>query len=501
MRHVEQSDVVVVGGGSAAFETAIAAKLAGAGKVLMIEKAPETEFGGNARFSHTGFRFVHSGKEEVHGLVPDIDPELFARMQIPAYTREIFLGDLDRVTQGHIDPVLAECLVDNSNAAIHWLQDIGVVWEQDKTVKVGDKLFFEPGVNIHPRGGGLGLLTQLREIALKHGVEIRYESAVRSILGDDREVKGVVVATADGEYEIAAQAVVVCSGGFQANREMRARYLGANSDFVKVRGSKHNTGEVLQMLLALGALSAGHWQGAHMTPIDSKAPAMETALRKDGRSNTMNRYDYPFGITVNTMGQRFYDEGEAKHSYTYAKTGRAVLQQPEGIAYQIFDQKGVRLFRNGPDFPATMMEADTIEELAKKIGLEPDVLRDTVDRYNDACRQDVPFDPRSLDGKCTEGITPKKSNWAEPITEAPFRAYPVSTGITFTFGGVALNTGANVLNRTGRPIRRLFASGDVVGLFFHNYPSCTGQTRNVVFSILAGRGAAALANAGSRKAG
>jgi tricarballylate dehydrogenase len=274
---------------------------------------------------------------------------------------------------------------------------------------------------------------------------------------------------------------------------MRARYLGPNADLMKVRGSRHNTGEVLHALLALGAKAAGHWQGAHMSPIDGKAPDVETPVRSDGRGNTMNRYDYQFGITVNALGQRFFDEGEAKHAYTYAKTGRAVLQQPGGVAYQIYDQTGIDLFRHGRDYPATMVEAATLPELARKIAVEPEPFMRTVEEFNKACRSDVSFMPGELDGKSTVGISPRKSNWAEPLLRGPFRAYPITAGVTFTFGGVKVDTQARVINTTDEPIRGLYASGDVIGLFFHNYPSCTGQTRNVVFSYLAGRNAAAMA--------
>jgi tricarballylate dehydrogenase len=204
----------------------------------------------------------------------------------------------------------------------------------------------------------------------------------------------------------------------------------------------------------------------------------------------MNRYDYQFGITVNALGQRFYDEGEAKHAYTYAKTGRLVLQQPGGIAYQIYDQKGVNLFRHGRDYAATMVEAPTIAELARKIEIEPELLVRTVELFNAACPRDVPFMPGELDGKGTAGITPKKSNWAEPLAEPPFRAYPITAGVTFSFGGIQVDPQARAINTCYQPIEGLYASGDVIGLFFHNYPSCTGQTRNAVFSYLAGRGAA-----------
>lgn len=486
-------DVIVIGGGSAALEAAIAAKQAGAESVVMLEKAPKHESGGNAQFSHVGFRFVHSGPQELRDFFPQVPEERFRRMQIPAYTRGNFLDDLNRVTQGRIDPVLAECLVDQSNAAVHWMKDIGVTWEPEKVTEVDGKLYLPGGHHIHPIGGGPGMLDQLRRIAFdKNSVEIRYESRVRAIHGNDRRVEGVRVSTPESEYDLEGRAVIVCSGGFQANAEMRARYLGPNADLMKVRGSKHNTGEVLNMLLALGVKSAGHWQGAHMSPIDGKAPDVETPAMKDGHGNSMNRYDYQFGITVNALGQRFFDEGEAKHAYTYAKTGRIVLQQPGGVAYQIYDQTGIDLFRHGRDYPATMVEAATLAELAHKIGIEPEPFLQTVAEFNRACRSDVAFMAGELDGKSTIGITPKKSNWAMPIVKGPFRAYPITGGVTFSFGGIQVDTQARVINTCYEPIKGLYASGDIIGLFFHNYPSCTGQTRNAVFSYLAGRGAAAI---------
>ena len=490
---VEQADVIVIGAGSAALEAAISAKESGAERVVILEKAPADESGGNARFSHTGFRFVHSGAAEVKDFIPTVDPARFARMHIPPYTHQQFRADLDRVTQNRIDPDLAEAFVANSNAAVHWMREIGVQWEHEKpVVEINGKLFFEPGINIHPVGGGLGMLKSLRDIALKKGCEIRYESRVADVLGNERAIEGVAVSSPDKIYDLAAKAVIVASGGFQANAEMRARYLGANADLMKVRGSKHNTGEVLMKVLGLGAAAAGHWQGAHMTPIDAQAPAVETPARPDGHGNTMNRYDYNLGITVNAGGVRFYDEGEDKVSYTYAKTGREVLQQPGSLAYQIYDQKGLRLFRHGSDMPATKEDAPTIAELARKLGIEPEVLVHTVAQYNAACPKTPPFDPSKPDGRATVGLTPRKSHWAEPLVEAPFRAYPITAGITFTFGGLRIDDSARVLNTSLTPIRGLFATGDVIGLFFHNYPSCSGQTRNAVFSWIAGKQAAAI---------
>jgi tricarballylate dehydrogenase len=284
----EEVSIVVVGGGSAAFEAAVAAKQAGAGRVVMIEKAPEPEFGGNARYSHTGFRWVFSGPEEIRPFLPDLDEATFRRLHIPGYTAEQFTADLQRVTRGRINHELADIVVRQSNAAIHWMRELGIQWEIDSHVVIDGRYYFEPGMVIHPTGGvggGLGQLMQWREIATRMGIEIRYESRVCGLHGNDRKIEGVRVSNPEGEYDLQGQAVILCSGGFQANAEMRARYLGPNADLMKVRGSRHDTGEVLMMALALGAKASGHWQGAHATPIDSTFPDVEI-------SNKANRYGY-----------------------------------------------------------------------------------------------------------------------------------------------------------------------------------------------------------------
>ena len=479
-------DVVVIGAGSAAFEAAVAARKAGAEKVVMLEKAPESEAGGNARYSGTGFRFVHQGADEIREFLPDLSESMFRSMQINPYSSDEFHADLDRMTQGRMNKGLAEVLVSQSNRAVRWMKDVGVKWEPLKEHALVDgKRYFEKGIVIHVAGGGPGQLAQWRRIAEAMGVEIRFESPVCGILGDMSRVEGVRVSSQGRTYELMAKSVIACSGGFQANPEMRARYLPGATDFIKVRGTRHDTGEVTRWLLELGANPSGQWQSGHMSPIDGNAPDYETPQHEDGQGNTQSRYDYTKGITVNALGQRFFDEGEAEQSYTYAKTGRAILTQPGARAFQIFDATGTRLFRY-PNHPMTFEEADTIEALAAKIGIEADVLLHTVNQFNAACPSSPAFDPRRMDGRSTIGLSPPKSNWATPIEKPPFRALPVTGGITFTFGGVEVNGNAQVLSVGGHPIRGLYASGDILGLFFHNYPSFTGQTRNAVFSRLAG---------------
>jgi tricarballylate dehydrogenase len=480
----ERFDIVVVGSGSAGLEAAVAARQAGAERIVILEKAPEPEGGGNARFSHTGFRCVHAGRDELRQFFAHLDDAALRRYHFEPYTVTEFAADLTRVTQGRMRPELADLLVNGSNAAAHWALETGMRWEPSNSQRIVDGVaHFDPGFVLSPLGGGAGQIEQWKAIARGLGIQLRYECKLAALNGDDRTVSGVRVSTAGGTSDIDAGAVILCSGGFQASSEKRARYLGKNADLMKVRGSRHDTGEVLMMALDLGAAPAGHWQGAHASPIDATFPDVES-------SNKANRYNYVYGITVNTLGERFFDEGEAEFHYTYAKTGWTVLAQPGALAHQIFDAKVESLVKDAYYAHGKPIVADTLADLATKIGLRPLLLQRTVDDFNRAVREDVPFDPTKRDGRSTVGITPEKSNWAQRIDTPPFFAYPVTGGITFTFGGVAVDTNAQVVNTGGRPIRGLYASGDVVGLFFHNYPAGSGQMRNMVFSLRAGGHAA-----------
>jgi tricarballylate dehydrogenase len=211
----EKVDIVVVGGGTAAFEAAVAARQSGAESVVMLETAPEAEFGGNARFSHTGFRFVYSGAEEIREFLPEMEESRFRQMVIPPYTEEQFHGDLLRVTQGRIDAELADVLVQQSNAAVHWMSDVGITWEAENPTVVNGRHFFKPGLVIHPKGGirgGLHQLIQWRDLSRRSKIDIRFESRVCALYGNDRCIHGVRVSCEQGEYDLLGRAVILCSG-------------------------------------------------------------------------------------------------------------------------------------------------------------------------------------------------------------------------------------------------------------------------------------------------
>jgi tricarballylate dehydrogenase len=281
--------------------------------------------------------------------------------------------------------------------------------------------------------------------------------------------------------------VVLACGGFEANAEMRARYLGPGWDLAKVRGTRFNTGDGIRMALDAGAMPYGHWSGCHAVAWDLNAPPFGNRAIGD----LYQKHSYPFGIIVNVDGERFVDEGADFRNYTYARYGREILKQPQRAAFQIFDAKAVPLLRDEYRIAqATKATADTIAELAAALGIDADGLARTVDAFN-ASVQPAAFDPTRLDGKGTAGIEPPKSNWAQAIDTPPYVGYAVTCGITFTFGGLRIDARAQVLDGDERPIRGLFAAGELVGgLFYFNYAGGSGLMAGAVLGKIAGESAA-----------
>ncbi|MDR7468748.1 MAG: FAD-dependent tricarballylate dehydrogenase TcuA, partial [Armatimonadota bacterium] len=299
---------------------------------------------------------------------------------------------------------------------------------------------------------------------------------------------GVSVRGPAGPADLEAPAVILACGGFEANPEMRARYLGPGWDTVIVRGTASSTGEMLDAVLRIGGQPHGHWSGCHATPVDAAAPRVGD-LRLTDRTN---RLSYPYGIMVNTEGRRFVDEGEDFSPYTYARIGRAILAQPQNRAWQIFDQQTVDLLeeRYATGRP---VRAETLAELAEAMGVPRAALEETVATFNAAARAGR-FDPTARDGRSTTGLRPPKSNWALPLESPPFVAYPVTCGITFTYGGLRVDEQARVLDTENKLILGLYATGEITGGFFYfNYPAGAGLMRGAVFGRMAGEESARLA--------
>ncbi len=490
MKSPTDYDVIVVGAGSAALISAISARNQGA-RVLVLEKAPQAARGDNCRFTGGGFKFWHKGLAEILEFLPDLSEEEIQSMIVPEYSADAWYSKIMEVTEERADPRLTEILVTESNPTVRWLKDQGVKFEllmAASTVREGDKLRWKPehGV-IRAKGGGKGLGDSLFDIAARKSIEVLYETkAMKLLRNSSGAVCGVTVKDKSGFRDIWSKAVILACGGFESNREWRARYLGPGWDLVRPRGTSFNTGDGLKMALEIGAQPAGHWSGRHATAIDywqSRVPEGQDIGGIDDKRDM-----YHFTVQVNVNGVRFLDEGADFKTFVYARYGAYLLEQPLGMAWQIFDAKVSDLLNEG--YPnGTPVTADSIEELAQKLDMP--ALPRTISEFNAAVREDVPLNFAIRDAKGTVGISPPKSNWAQKIDKAPFLAYPVGCGISYTFGGLKINTQAQVLDREGEVITGLYTTGEMVGgIWYKTYTGGGGNALNAVFGRIAGANAA-----------
>src|SRR4051812_24784572 len=488
-------DVIVVGAGNAAFCAAFAARESGA-RVLMLERASEAESGGNSRFTAGAIRFAYRGVEDLKTIMPDLTDEEIANTDFGTYTTDQFYDDMFRVTRYRTDPALCERLVTSSFETMKWLRSKGLRFAPiygRQAFKIGGRFKFWGGLTVEAWGGGPGLIQQQTEIAGKQGIVIQYNTRATSLLYDGHHVRGVKVKEGTAIREIRAHAVVLASGGFESNTEWRTRYLGPGWEMAKVRGTRFNTGDGIQMALDIGASPYGNWSGCHAVGWDYNAPEFGDLTVGDN----FQKHSYPWGIMVNATGRRFVDEGADFRNYTYAKYGRVILEQPDQFAWQIFDRKVVHLLRDEYRIKrVTKVTAETLEELAGKLeGVDRDAFLDEIKRYNAAVQKDVPYNPNIKDGRGTNGLPVNKSNWANTIEEPPFEAYQVGCGVTFTFGGLRINPDSGqVFDTDLAPIPGLYAAGELVGgIFYFNYPGGSGLISGCVFGKIAGHGAAAAA--------
>jgi tricarballylate dehydrogenase len=486
-----QADVVVVGAGNAALCAALAAREAGA-RVLVLEKAPFAERGGNSRFTGGLLRFAFASKQDALDVVADFGDATPEQLEVPPYPVEQYVADVTRLSGGRCDAELIGMLAAGSREAIGWLAGHGVTYElYEKHVEHDGRRSWPDRAMIKVRGGGEGLVAALFAAAEQAGIDIRYDAQVVDLdLSHGGRVR-LAVRFVGEMSTVEAKAVVLGSGGFEANPAARAVYLGQSWDLAKARGTRHNTGEVLAQLLAKGAAPVGHWSGAHAVPVD--AGSADVGDLRLGALTT--RLSYPYGIMVNVDGRRFMDEGADFKLLTYARVGREVLGQPRGVAFQLFDQRTVALIEPRYALGSPPVVADTIEELADGIGVDRATLAATIAEYN-ASVQEGDFNPSILDRKGTDGLQPPKSHWAQRLNQPPYVAYQVTCGITFTYGGVGVDTQARVLTSAGCPMPGLYATGEITGgFFYHNYPAGAGLMRGAVFGRIAGANAAALAAA------
>ena len=523
MQFDETYDVVVVGGGNSGFSAATTAVQAGV-KVLLVEKAPEAESGGNTYFTAGAYRACFAGLEDLLPILfkedgsKGLPDDLVKRIEMSPYTKEDFHADIMRVTKGRSDSALAQVLVDESRDALQWIADNGGKWTLSfnrQAFEVGGKFRFWGGMVLAFLKGGKGLVDWHINLAKESGVDIRWSTPAVALMQDQEtgRVHGVEVISKGRRKRIGARGgVVLASGGFQASPALRTQYLGPGWDLAHVRGCKYSTGDGHRMASLAGAQTAGNYSGCHSVAWDANSPdhggdrVMTNQYTKSG---------YPLGLMLNIDGYRFVDEGIDLRNFTYAIFGKEILKQPAGTAFQVWDATGSSWLRKEEyaDDVTTNIRADTLEELAEKLstrGLKnKQQFVQTIETYNSAVhcfREENPnhkFDPAKKDGVSTQSSKMKlplaKSNWALPIEKGPFTAVEVTTGITFTFGGLAIDpkTAAVVAEATRQPIDGLYCIGELLGgLFWDNYPGGSGLTAGTVFGRIAGRCAAAAAKPG-----
>ncbi len=460
------TDVLVIGGGNAALCAALMAAEAGA-SVTLLEVAPRDWRGGNS--AHTrNLRCMHDAPQDV---------------LVDAYPEEEFWQDLLKVTGGLTDEHLARLTIRASSTCRDWMRKHGVHFQPPLSGAL-----HVARTNAFFMGGGKALVNAYYRSAEKLGVQIRYESPVERLEIEDGQFRA---AWCKGE-RIEAKACVLAAGGFESNRDWLREAWGQNergewpADNFLIRGTAYNQGVLLRhMLETHQADGIGDPTQAHMVAIDARAPLYDGGI--------CTRIDcVSLGVVVNREAKRFYDEGEDFWPKRYAIWGRLVAQQPGQVAYSIIDAKAIGRFMP-PVFPG--VSANSLPELADKLGLDRATFMQTLDSYNAGCRVGR-FDHTALDDCHTEGVSPAKTHWARPIDTAPFYGYALRPGVTFTYLGLKVDDTAAV-RFADRPSRNLFVAGEMMAgnVLGKGYTAGVGMSIGTAFGRIAGRNAA-LAAAG-----
>ena len=452
-------DVAIIGGGNAALCAAITAREAGA-SVILLEHAPKVFRGGNSRHTRN-LRAMHEGPNSV---------------LTDSYLEDEYWDDLLRVTGGNTDEKLARMTIRESSRVMPWMIGHGVRFQPSLTGTLNLSR-----TNAFYLGGGKALVNAYYTTAEKMGVVIFYNSEVLSMDLDDGFAKSISITSKGFPHTIHAKTFVVSSGGFQANIDWLKQYWGEAAENFLIRGTPYAKGRMLKNLLAQGVQSIGDPTQFHAVAIDARSPKFDGGI--------VTRLDcIPFSIVVDANAKRFYDEGEDVWPKRYAIWGRLVAQQQGQIAWSIIDAKSATLFMPSV-FPA--IRADSIAELAGKIGLDPVVLEATVTEYNAAVR-DGSFNPQILDDCHTEGLDPPKTHWARRLDTPPYICYPHRPGITFTYLGVKVDEQARVYMSNDKPTANLFASGEIMAgsILGRGYLAGFGMTIGTVFGRIAGQEAA-----------
>jgi tricarballylate dehydrogenase len=385
---------------------------------------------------------------------------------------------------------MAQVLVAEAGDAVRWLSGLGLkyrlMYERQAYKRPDGSYLFWGGLHVGNVDGGVGLIEDHTAVAAKLGTEVYYGARATGLVTEGDTVIGVTYETQDHEtHAVRAESVILAAGGFEASAELREEHLGQGWANAKVRGTPYNVGDMITAALALGAAKGGDWSTCHSVQWDASAEDNES---NRVLTNRLTRQSYQLGVVVNRDGKRFLDEGADFRNYTYAKYGREILKQPGSVSWQIFDAELRPALRPEEyDMPGIGMHvADTLEGLAAASGIDVDGFVKTVTEFNASIDRSIERDLTVKDGRAAT-VIPPKSNWANPIETAPYHAYPVTCGITFTFGGIKGDLNGRVLRDDGSVIKGLFACGEMLGgLFSGNYPGGSGLAAGMVFGRRSG---------------
>lgn len=469
-------DVVVAGCGVAGLSAAVTAAERGL-KVAVLERTSFEERGGQSRWTEAYLRM--KSLDEVSD-----DFEMHLSENAGPYNDPDFIGEMSgaRESWSHgarslaiPDPELICTFADEVPATIKWLQGIGVKFDFLPT-----QFLTKTQPRLLPVGGGAALVDALAQQAEKLGVTFFYHMTARKLILDDKAtVIGLLAQHKDEGGQRFLGKVVLASGGFEGNPEMMAKYLGPRSVYLRpvCKGAYFNKGEGIEMALAAGAGASGEFGSYHAEPVDPRSGVSEPSV-----------FIFPYGVLVNKNGVRFTDEAPGTVDAYYERVTRRIYEQPEGIAYVVLDQrvKNIPNYRLALRTDQPAIEADTIEGLAEKLGIASSVLAATIEQYNQACGNGDGYDPFKTDGVSTTDLQPPKSNWALPIDQGPYMAYPIISANVFTFGGLKVNSVGQVLDTDGNVMPNLYAAGETVGMYYTNYTGATSVLKGLVFGRLAG---------------
>ncbi len=474
-------DVVVVGHGIAGLSAAVSALEAGA-RVVVLERAPAAEAGGNTRWTEAFMR-MKSPQE----VADDFESHFAANAG--AYVDPSLVAETARDyaawpgivrAHGFTDPELVGTLAAEAPGTLGWLQTLGISFSPMATY-----LLTQNTTRIMPSGGGLQLVETLTAEATRRGATFLYETTARALITDaDGTIRGIrATQPGGGRIAIHAAAVVLACGGFEGNAEMLTRYIGPKARYLRpvARGGYYNKGEGIQMGLAAGAAPAGDFSDYHAEPIDPRSGVSEPIV-----------FCFPYGILVTREGERFVDEASNTVDAIYEAITRRIAELPGGIAWCVMDARidDVPGWRRSVRTDQPPLQADSIAGLAAQMDVPAEALQRTVESFNAACGN-APFTPLALDGLATRALTPPKSNWARPIAQPPFLAYPITAANCFTFGGLKTDARGRVVDTSGEPIPGLYAAGETAGLYHGAYTGATSVLRGAVFGRIAGQEAAA----------